>query len=246
MYNTEEENLSAMLVLSKANHEIRNSLTLIRSTLQLIESRHPEVQTFDHWDQVMQDIMSLDRILNDLSEFTHTAFPGGKNTNKSDDNEVLQREYCDLYAVTSAVCRNFSVLAAQKGITVTVTSAPQAKQSAGSFFCDSSALRRVLLNLLKNAYEAADPRSSICIHFSLTDILPDQQSPLLAIDVSNTGSTIEPDLLSHIFDLFYTTKDYGSGLGLPIVKQLVSLHNGTISAESENGLTVFHILLPFE
>lgn len=246
MNHTEEENTSAMLVLSKANHEIRNSLTLIRSTLQLIQSRHPEVLTFDHWEQVMEDIQGLDRILNDLSDFAHTAFPFRGLTDPLDGNETIQREYCDLYAITQTICRNFAVMGAQRGITIEVTAEPQAKQSAGSFFCDSSALKRVFINLLKNAIEAAEPRSTVRIHFSLTEIEPGENAPLLAIDVTNTGATIDPEQIDRIFELFFTTKEYGSGLGLPIVKQLIAQHKGTIQVSSENGLTSFHLQLPFE
>lgn len=47
-------NKDEQLVISKISHELRNPLTIIYSTLQLIESRHPEARTFDHWHELMR------------------------------------------------------------------------------------------------------------------------------------------------------------------------------------------------
>ena len=48
-------NKDNQLLISKISHELRNPLTIIYSTLQLIESRHPETRTFEHWHELMKD-----------------------------------------------------------------------------------------------------------------------------------------------------------------------------------------------
>ena len=49
-------NKDNQLLISKISHELRNPLTIIYSTLQLIESRHPETRTFEHWHELMKDV----------------------------------------------------------------------------------------------------------------------------------------------------------------------------------------------
>ena len=63
--NLSEESLE----LSKMFHEIKNPLTLINSSLQLIESDHPEVKTFRFWNQTMEDMKNLRSLLDELSTF---------------------------------------------------------------------------------------------------------------------------------------------------------------------------------
>ena len=66
-------NKDEQLVISKISHELRNPLTIIYSTLQLIESRHPEARTFDHWHELMQDVEFMSVLLDDLSRFNHAG-----------------------------------------------------------------------------------------------------------------------------------------------------------------------------
>lgn len=65
------------------------------------------------------------------------------------------------------------------------------------------------------------------------------------IAVSDDGTGIAPDVLPHIFELLFTRKRNGTGLGLPIVARIVKAHGGTLSVESEAGAgTTFRLLLP--
>ena len=57
--------------ISTISHEIRNPLTLVYSTLQLIESQHPEVLTFSHWTELHQDIEYMKFLLEDLSSYNN-------------------------------------------------------------------------------------------------------------------------------------------------------------------------------
>lgn len=55
------------LALSRISHEIRNPVTLINSSMQLIEAEHPEVLSFDLWDDMKKDMLFLRRLLDELS-----------------------------------------------------------------------------------------------------------------------------------------------------------------------------------
>jgi two-component system NtrC family sensor kinase len=67
------------------------------------------------------------------------------------------------------------------------------------------------------------------------------------IEVRDTGRGIEPDHLPKIFDLYFTTKPDGTGVGLAVTQQIVSAHGGTIEVDSRPGAgTVFVLRLPGE
>jgi len=107
---------------------------------------------------------------------------------------------------------------------------------------DSNQLRRVWLNLLKNALIYNEPDGEIRIR-------ADRQDDKVVVTVSNTGPGIPPDKLPFIFDRFYRASHYyseagGAGLGLSIAKAIIELYGGTIRASSEPGLTTFEITLP--
>ncbi|GAC1366216.1 MAG: hypothetical protein NVS2B12_09470 [Ktedonobacteraceae bacterium] len=119
----------------------------------------------------------------------------------------------------------------QMGITLYNDVAPELPQVQA----DNDRVIQVLLNLLDNARRHTPEGGSIRVGARL-------QGSAVAIRVSDTGSGIDPADLPHIFERFYradrsrTTTTGGSGLGLSIVKAIVSAHGGTIQAESTPGL----------
>jgi signal transduction histidine kinase len=114
----------------------------------------------------------------------------------------------------------------------------------GSFEIDPSLLRAAMINILDNAIEACIENSEILvpeiritvkkvkneIHFTITD----------------NGSGIQKEKITHLFDLFYSSKgSQGTGIGLFITKKAVQKHGGTISVDSApNQGTTFQIILP--
>lgn len=97
---------------------------------------------------------------------------------------------------------------------------------------DRSQIEQVVINLLKNASEACaeqtDPEVVIATHY-------DSDKHLFFLSVSDNGSGILPEVLDKIFVPFFTTKPTGSGIGLSLCKQIMNLHGGSISANSEIG-----------
>jgi signal transduction histidine kinase len=105
---------------------------------------------------------------------------------------------------------------------------------------DSGLIVQLLMNLLTNAMQATDRGGTLKV---LVASFPRRDGVVLA--VSDTGRGISQDHLERIFDPFFTTKEEGTGLGLPICKQIVEQHGGTMQIESETGKgTRVMVLLP--
>lgn len=117
----------------------------------------------------------------------------------------------------------------------------QLEDSLPAIMGDHTALSQVMVNLLSNAHDAMPYGGTIRI---TTQSPPDQPGEVRLI-VADTGIGIPDDSISRIFDLFYTTKTTGTGLGLWITKRAVREHGGTIEVESTSGEgTVFTVTLP--
>ena len=104
---------------------------------------------------------------------------------------------------------------------------------------DPELLQQVLINLIKNAAEALEETENPVIQIALSN-----QGNQSIITISDNGPGIPEDVLDRIFIPFFTTKKEGSGIGLPLCKQILQMHEGTITAVSSiNSGTTFKITL---
>ncbi|MDR0668005.1 MAG: PAS domain-containing protein [Prevotellaceae bacterium] len=104
---------------------------------------------------------------------------------------------------------------------------------------DERLIAQVLINLVKNAIEAADPSGGTTIILSSDRPSPDK----IGVYVSNSGPAIPPDVLPHIFVPFFTTKSSGSGVGLSVSRYIMRLHGGALHhSRTKDGFTVFSLL----
>lgn len=207
-------------ILSKFSHELRNPLTTVYSTVQLIEMQHPEVKEFKYWSNLAHELEYMDRLLTDLSDYSKS--------------EKLQSETFSLRSLLEEISLSFAVTIADSKVQYTSKISPSITQITG----DKTKLQEVFLNLLKNAYEAASPDKSIYLEASSED-------DNVHIIVRDTGCGISEEQLPTIFEPFITYKKNGSGLGLAICNNIITAHGGTISVKStENVGTTFFISLP--
>jgi two-component system nitrogen regulation sensor histidine kinase NtrY len=93
---------------------------------------------------------------------------------------------------------------------------------------DAEMIEQVLINLVKNAMEAVDnnPNSKI----TLTGFYIDNA---ITIEVTDNGPGIIPEAIERVFVPFFTTKKTGSGIGLALSRQIMQMHNGTLTVQSE-------------
>ena len=98
------------------------------------------------------------------------------------------------------------------------------------WFADRAQMEQVFLNLLKNACEACAEKSNPEII-----VAAQREGNELVFTVRDNGIGVLPEVIDRVFVPFFTTKPSGSGIGLSICKQIITLHGGHISVESENG-----------
>ena len=107
------------------------------------------------------------------------------------------------------------------------------------WLADEKLITQVLVNLVKNAVEAITDTETKKIRISINH----HADGKVQIEVSNTGNPIAKEVLPHIFIPFFTTKDYGTGIGLSISRYIMRLHGGKLThATSAEGWTVFTVL----
>ena len=206
--------------LSKMFHEIKNPLTLIGSSLQLIESEHPEVKTYRFWNQTIKDLHNLREFINELSDFQKVS--------------NLQKTLISLFDFTE------DLIDSTAGFLETLKISLQFECEILDldFVGDEAKLRQAVINLLKNAAESSPAGSAILLRISA-------DTQMLCMEVTDRGCGIGKEYLSKIFEPFHTTKSYGTGLGLPIVKRIVDSHGGRLSINSKEGAgTTVQIVLP--
>lgn len=102
---------------------------------------------------------------------------------------------------------------------------------------DRAMIQQALLNLVLNAVEAMSGGGTLTISSRAQD-------GYAFVSVSDTGMGIPEDIKDKIFDPFFTTKGDGTGLGLSIVYNIVNLHNGNVSFESNGEGTIFNLEIP--
>ena len=212
------------LLTSQISHEIRNPLTLIKSTAQLIETVHPEVKNFKYWDQLTEDINGLETLLVEVSKFNHS--------------EAVVKQKQDFLLLLKSIISTFRPLAEQNGIDLSLTITEADIPYYTSYPIDKVKINQVFTNLLQNAFEATDRGCYVKI---VCRVLAPSY---LIIEVQNNGKMIPADELPTIFKPFVTYKPNGSGLGLAISSNIIAAHNGTIEATSSEDLTSFTIQLP--
>ncbi len=204
-------------------HEIRNPLGIISSTAELLNDRLNRYEPGNRLAQII--VEEANRLNEKVTEFLDFARPRIPNLQPVDLEKLLDRslEFLEpeINRLHIRVQRHYRL----NGIPQTA---------------DPDLLHQAFLNLLLNAIQAMPQGGELRV--SLT---PSPGNGGIEIRVEDTGQGIEPESQKKIFNPFFTTKEKGSGLGLPIVKSIIDSHQGEIRVESEPGRgTAVIITLP--
>jgi signal transduction histidine kinase len=224
----QKERLSSLGRLSTViAHEVRNPLMIIKATLHTL--RRPDVSP-ETLKEVAADIdgevARLNRIVNDVLDFARPI------------------RFEMMPADLNALCRESAAAAqaAGPGADVTVDLDP----AVTAVMTDAERLRVALVNMLVNARHAVDAHGATSPEAAVkltTRVAGDR----VRIVIADRGVGIDAADLMHIFDPFYTTKRGGTGLGLPIAKNIVEGLGGAIAVASVPGRgTEIRIELPFD
>jgi signal transduction histidine kinase len=212
-------------VAASVAHEIRNPLFAISSISQILgmeTNGDPELAELSK--AMRSEIRRLNGIVEDLLTFGRRR-----------DLELQQARPA---AVLDELLSLNAGVFEERGLTVErVDGSPEL-----AFRFDPGQMKQVLLNLLLNAAQASETGGAVRVE-SGVEAGPD---PQWFARVINGGPGIPDDVKDKIFDLFFTTKEKGSGIGLAVSKRIVEAHSGTLDFESRPGETVFTARLPLE
>lgn len=207
------------IAISQISHEVRNPVTLINSSLQLIEKQHPEVRDFLFWEDTIRDMKYLLRLLDELSNYNNSE---KLNPKLLDAGRWLTEVYSSLSSLSSESFR-FSF---------------RLPEDLPAFYADPIKLRQAISNLIRNGFEALEGDGEVTLSASA-----DEQ--WMRIRIADTGCGIPEEYMDTLFQPFVTHKQDGTGLGLSITKRIIEAHKGKLLIETTPGKgTAFTILLP--
>jgi PAS domain S-box-containing protein len=219
-----KENLAALGELSAGiAHEFKNALATISGYAQMIRSEAGEGDTADNAERILEQTRNITHV---VAEFLKYARP----LEIPDEQVTLDR-------VVERVVTE--VREAVPGVQVV------AEGKFGSVAGDESLLRQAILNLARNAAEAAvsAPGGGRVVVQGSAETFG--QTELQQIRVQDNGPGIPQEVLPKIFRPFYTTKANGSGLGLAVVQKIIVQHGGTVEARNRSeGGAEFIVTLP--
>lgn len=211
-------------------HDIRTPLTSVIGYLSLLDEAPdmPAEQRAKYTRITLDKANRLEKLINEFFEITRYNSQQSK----------LEKQPIDLYYMLVQLMDEFYPILNERGNTA-VLEAEETLSVSG----DSTKLARVFNNILKNAAAYSDPGTPILITAK-------KVSASVLISFQNQGPTIPADKLSAIFEKFFRLDEArasdtgGSGLGLSIAKEIVTLHGGTIQAQSNERRTTFTVKLP--
>jgi two-component system, LuxR family, sensor kinase FixL len=222
----ETERLAAIgETMTALAHESRNALQRMQSCLTLLKLRGGgEVQDLVDDMQEAQD--QLQRLYEEVRSF---AAPVQMRMRRTDARKLLEKTWRQLRLawVPKRVRCEFDVVKEEP--------LPMVRADAGR-------LGQAFRNVLENAIEAAPPGTAIVVRTTLPGPVSD---PSLRIDIEDEGPGIPATTREHVFDLLFTTKHGGTGMGLAIAKRIVHEHRGEIEIDgSELGGARVTVSLP--
>jgi two-component system sensor kinase FixL len=204
-------------------HEVANPLSGLSASLQFAQSdlQKQEVDVSTLRATLQAAMQEVDRLGSLLSEFRSLALP-----------QSLDLKLTDLQEIIKEILASEKIAYRAAGITVKT----DFDSSFSPIHIDSAKIKQVVLNLCKNAIEAMRDGGGLTVKVYRSE-------PMVVLEISDTGIGVPHGM--NIFESFKTTKCGGSGLGLPIVRQIVAAHNGTIDYTTEAGHgTTFKVCLP--
>ncbi len=235
--NLKQRTLEAQLAEQRKNelvmylaHDIRTPLTSVIGYLNLLEEAPdlPKEQRVGYVHISLEKAYRLEKMVNEFFEITRYNL----------QQITLQKEQIDLYYMLVQLIDEMSPMLSERG-----NRAELLADEDLTVYGDADKLARVFQNVLRNAAVYSFPGTVIVISAK-------ENGGAVEIVFQNEGHTIPKEKLEDIFEKFYRLDEGrnsytgGSGLGLAIAKEIVTMHGGTITAESAENRVSFVIRMP--
>ena len=212
-------------LLADVSHELRTPLTVMQGTLEgVLDGLYPADEA--HLRPVLEETRVLSRLIDDLRTLSLSEAGALR----------LHREPTDLRGLLDEVVGGHRAAAEEGGVTLDLET-----DDLEPVTVDPARIHQVVANLVANALRYTPAGGRVAVSAS-------QGAEGVTIRVTDTGSGMEPDEVEHAFDRFYRSPgSSGSGLGLPIARNLVEAHGGRLGLTSEPGAgTTVEIVLPVD
>lgn len=224
----EQENIRKRLT-GDISHELKTPLTNIQS--------HLEAMIDGIWEPTEERLLSVKEEAERLSSLVSDM----QKLNKYDESSIkLKKDNVNISDIICFVIFQFSNLAKSKNIKI------EYEKKNINLYCDKDKITQALVNILSNAIRYSNEGSTIFIEEKLKD-------NKVIISIEDQGIGISEEDLKYVFERFYradksrTRATGGTGIGLTIVKSIVSSHGGEVKLESKLGEgSKFTIILPKE
>jgi two-component system sensor histidine kinase HydH len=202
-------------------HEVRNPLSSIKMSLQILEKRlQPEGNDLQRFKIAQREVEHLEKLVSDVLIYAKPLVP---NKEPSDMYSIIENALAmvekSLKDKETEVRKDF--MAGFEAVNV-----------------DASMITQALINVFQNAIEAMENRGIMIVNLK-------EENRYAVIEVKDNGCGIDEKDMPHLFNPFFTLKNYGTGLGLSQVKKIIDQHGGEIKILSSKGEgTRFIIQLP--
>ncbi len=196
-------------------HEIRNPMTTVRGYLQVMGRKHEYQKDKEKFKLMIEEIDRANAIIREYLSLSR--------------EKLVILKQCSLNTIIEALFPliQADATASKVSVNLDLTSVPE-------LLLDENELRQLLLNLVRNSIEAMPEGGNL-------DICTFLEDDKVILSVSDQGPGIPSHILNNLGTPFITTKDTGTGLGIPICYQIVHRHNATIKVDTSNKGTTFSV-----
>jgi PAS domain S-box-containing protein len=218
------EQMNAMGQLaSGVAHEIRNPLNSIGTIVQQLDKDFEPVADKDEYHSLAKIVSKeVQRMNKTIENFLRFSRP-----------EPIEKTEFNLSDLLHAVIMQFNPLVVEKNIKLI-----SRINWEGIVFWDKNQIKQVLINLIKNSMEAI-------FNDGIIELSVSKEKEDVIIKIKDNGEGIPKENLQKIFNLYFTSKAKGTGIGLSIIQRIINEHDGIITVDSIVGEgTVFTIILP--
>jgi signal transduction histidine kinase len=203
-------------------HEVKNPINSIVVHLEILRNKlkQPDADTQRHMDVIGSEIQRLDRVVQTLVDFTRPV--------------ELKLAEIDLRTLVQQVTFVARPDSERHGVHVVTEIGDEALVTKA----DSDLLKQALLNIVINGAQAMENGGTLTLRTR-------RNGAEAQIEIQDTGEGIPPAIRDKIFNLYFTTKKSGSGIGLAMTYRIMQLHNGSIHFDTRSGEgTTFYLTLP--
>ena len=208
-------------LVANVSHDLKTPLTMIRSYAEMIRDLsgdNPEKRNA-HLQVIIDESMRMSQLVSDMASIS------AMNTNKV----ILEKESFDICTVTASILASYEVLQETEGYNFVYNHPKECL-----VYADKKRIEQVISNLTGNAVKYCGEDKTVIVNIK-------RVGQKCLVEVTDYGPGIKPDELPHIWDRYYkTSTNYvrptsGSGLGLSIVKELLTLHRVNYGVDSKVG-----------